>query len=48
MPEIISQADEYGLDAPARDPAPPPEKVADLLKGPPQWEGPMKLAKDET
>lgn len=45
--EIVGQADYYGLPQPDRTSAPPPEKVADLLKAPPLWEGPMKIAQDD-
>ncbi len=40
--EIVSQSDYYGLPQPSRDPAPAPEKVADLLKAPTPWSGPTK------
>ena len=39
--EIVSQSDYYGLPQPERAPAPAPEKVAELLKAPTPWEGPM-------
>ena len=44
MPEIVSQADAYGLPAPPRPPAPPPERVAEQLAPPVPWSGPAKVA----
>lgn len=41
--EVTSQADYYGLPEPHRDPVPAPEKVADLLKAPTPWSGPMHV-----
>lgn len=41
--EIIRQADAFGLPEPEREPAPAPEKVADLLKAPTPWSGPAKV-----
>jgi hypothetical protein len=41
--EITRQADYYGLDALDRDPAPPPEKVAEQLAPAVPWQGPMRV-----
>ena len=41
--EIVRQAEAFGLPDSDRDPAPPPEKVADLLKAPTPWSGPMQV-----
>lgn len=41
--EITRQADYYGLDAPERAPVPPAEHLADVLKAPTPWQGPMKV-----
>jgi hypothetical protein len=41
--EVIGQADAYGLDEPARGPAPAAEKVADALKPPIPWERPLRV-----
>ena len=46
--EIVSQSDYYGLPESHRDPAPSPEKVADLLKAPTPWSGPTKIAATST
>jgi hypothetical protein len=45
--EITRQADYYGLPAPERGPAPPPEKVAEQLRPPTPWSGPIKVAAPE-
>lgn len=44
MPEIIRQAEEYGLPTPESAPLPSAEKVADLLTPPTPWAGPIKRA----
>lgn len=44
--EIIRQADYYGLPTPPRDPAPPAERFAEILKASPGWQGPLKVAVD--
>ena len=41
---IIRQCEEYGLPEPEHMPLPPEEKVAELLKAPTPWSGPMKIA----
>lgn len=48
MPEITRQSDYYGL--PTSDPAPAipsQEKIADLLRPAPLWEGPSKAVSDD-
>ena len=41
--EIQRQAEYYGLPEPDRSPAPPPEKVAELLTPATPWSGPVKI-----
>lgn len=42
MPEIVSQADYYGLDERTTPAPPPPEKVAEQLRPPVPWERPLR------
>ena len=41
--EITRQSEYYGLPTPDREPAPAPEKVAELLTPATPWQGPMKV-----
>jgi len=45
--EIMRQADYYGLPEPPHSPAPPIERVADLLAPPVPWSGPMKVGAED-
>lgn len=42
MPEIVSQADYYGLPERTTPAPPPPEKVAEQLRPSVPWQGPMR------
>lgn len=44
---LIRQCEEYGLPEPEHAPLPPEEKVAEVLKAPTPWSGPMKIAQDK-
>jgi hypothetical protein len=43
---VEKQAEYYGLPTPERDPAPPPEKIAEQLRPAVPWSGPMKVVDD--
>lgn len=47
MPEITRQSDYYGLATPRSSTPPSPEKVAELLRPAPLWEGPSKVSRDD-
>ena len=47
MPEIVRQADYYGLPERTTPPPPSPEKVAEQLRPPTPWQGPMRVAKNK-
>jgi hypothetical protein len=45
--EIASQAEQFGLPEQHRDPAPPPEKIAEQLRPAPMWQGPARVETGE-
>lgn len=40
---IAKQSEYYGLSEPERDPVPSPEKIAELLRPAPMWQGPGEV-----